>query len=124
MNWYIYLTLTLGVVYLLTESLVFAPYRQLMASSSAVLRVLAYCRACTGFWVGFAFHRLLPVTFVGDADIHPQRAVLSGFTIMLLGYAWSAVVENHAFMTEVLGPELEKQRRAPPAGPLSDEEPS
>lgn len=93
MSWLVYFLLTLGVVYLLTESYILAPYRMFASSTGLFFRVLVYCRSCTGFWVGATLNAYFPMH-------HPLRPLLSAFCVMLVGYVWTALTDNNAFYAE------------------------
>ena len=64
-----------GLIYFTTESAFFAPVRVRLARSSDFLRMLLYCRACSGFWLG------LLILSVGAARLGlttPRRWLRSG----------------------------------------------
>lgn len=90
-----YFIIALGTVYILTESVIGLPWRILATRTGSFMRVLAYCRACTGFWVGVALTNLSPFE-------DRWRIATSGMLIMLLGYAWSLFAENTAWRTETV----------------------
>jgi len=46
--------LACGLIYLLTRSAVFRPYRLIVGRLHMLVFALVYCPACTGFWVGVA----------------------------------------------------------------------
>lgn len=96
--WFRYVVVALACVYLLTESVLFAGYREQMHRTGPVFTVLAYCRACTGFWVGVGLGvlRMVPWQEVTFFD----SVLLSGCFVMMLGYVWSALHGNDAFIVE------------------------
>lgn len=92
MSWFSYLVTSLALVYLLTESTIFVPLRVSVAKTGPIAKSFVYCRACAGFWIG------LSMSFVGKAPF--DGAVLSGFTVMLLGYLWMKLAPNDAWEVE------------------------
>ncbi len=52
MDYLIWALLLIGWVYLITESLIFAPIRMRAAKLGSFAEMLIYCPPCTGFWVG------------------------------------------------------------------------
>jgi hypothetical protein len=77
---------TLGLVYLTTESAIFSPIRVLIARRGLLLSVLVYCASCTGFWVGLATSWL---TWPSTAPWW-ARCIEGGIAAMALGAVWSA----------------------------------
>lgn len=96
MAWFNYVVLSLGIVYVVTESAIAAPLRMAFARTTSLAGGLIYCRACFGFWVGLATSGIAP------HGVH--NTFVSGLCIMLLGYAWSRVWPNVAFDIEQLPP--------------------
>ncbi len=95
-----YLIASLGCVYIFTESVIFAPWRMHLSRAGTFFRVLAYCRACTGFWVGVCFGPASPFLHAGDPHPVWARRVMSGLFVMLLGYLWSKWLPNDAWDVE------------------------
>jgi hypothetical protein len=116
--WFRWLLSCAGIIYLVTESSIFAPIRMSLAMWSGFIRSLIYCRACTGFWVGV----------IGGAVNYPialhnpwASATMAGLTGMMLGYVWTCFVPNHAWK-----PEQEILRTLGAfkvGGPLAEDEP-
>jgi len=124
-GWVEYLLLTLGVVYLLTEAAILAPYRMAVRGWHPLVAVLVYCRSCTGFWVGVAATQWFPL-HASHANVLP-RQVLSGLCVMLLGYAWSRMWPSNAYMSEAYGGVYEvppPEAGEPPEGDEDKDEPS
>lgn len=53
-----FVAMTLGLVYILTQSAIAALLRMWLADRHVLLEGLIYCPACTGFWVGFVLKLL------------------------------------------------------------------
>lgn len=104
--WFNYVVLSLGIVYVVTESAIASPLRMAFARTTPLAVGLIYCRACFGFWVGLATKGLAP------HGVH--NAFVSGLFVMLLGYVWSRVWPNVAFDIEQLPPTpgIERVERA------------
>jgi hypothetical protein len=47
-----FVTMHLGLVYILTQSVIARPARVFLAELHPQLEVLVYCSACAGFWIG------------------------------------------------------------------------
>lgn len=86
--------LVAGLTYLLTQSVIFTPYRVLVARGGASLEALVYCPACTGFWVGVLMHRLWdhPEVF-----FKPFEAGIGACAMMAV---WSYYVPSNAWEIE------------------------
>ena len=91
-----YFVFSLGLVYIVTESIVFSPVRVFAIRISRTLTVMLYCRACFGFWVGVSTASLSPF----HAHPAPLRNVLSGMAVMLLGYVWGKLTANDSWTAE------------------------
>ena len=52
MEYLIWALILIGWVYLITESLIFAPVRMKVSKLSSLAEMLVYCPPCTGFWIG------------------------------------------------------------------------
>ncbi len=44
--------ITVGLVYLVTQSTIFSPLRKVVSKAGIFFEVLIYCPACSGFWLG------------------------------------------------------------------------
>jgi hypothetical protein len=78
-----YMLLLLGLVYLITQSVIMAPLRKLLTRVPLLL-TLVYCPACTGFWVG---------VMLGSTGLWPFGEVLfipieSGIGACAIGALW------------------------------------
>jgi hypothetical protein len=71
----------LGVIYFVTESVIFGPVRVTLTRGSVFRSTLLYCPACMGFWVGVASGFLQPALW--------QNPVQSGLAAMALGRIWA-----------------------------------
>ena len=54
MDYFVWILLLSGWVYLITEAAVFAPFRILLSMIGSPIEALIYCPSCTAFWVGMA----------------------------------------------------------------------
>lgn len=95
--WFTYLILALGWVYLLTESAILRWLRLIIAPINPTTLTFIYCRACTGFWIGLLSTPLFPLR---NSVPTAGAMLLSAFTIMLLGYAWTYYADNGSFAVE------------------------
>lgn len=88
-----YLLVLWGVIYLVTQSAIFSPFR-IALSRNTVIATLIYCPACFGTWVGFALDSLLPWTpSIGYVE--------SGLAAMALGSIWGRLFgDDSAFRNE------------------------
>ena len=95
---FVWLVVVSSILYVLTEATVGRLWRLFVAPRHPMLAVLVYCRACTGFWVGVATWKLFPVA------VCPwpwwTMPLVSGGAVMMLGYAWNQVADNHAYELE------------------------
>ncbi len=75
----------IGIVYIVSQSLIFKPIR-LIVSSLGLLEVLIYCPSCVGFWVGLLLH------WVGYYPFHVKGfwVVEPGIVGCAFGAIWSA----------------------------------
>lgn len=82
---------TLGLIYFITESSLFAIIRVTAAELSSVLRMLLYCQACSGFWIGIATAAWLwPFGVGGDGWMAVSvQLIEGGIATMGLGALWS-----------------------------------
>ncbi len=102
MQWFTFLVLQMAIVYLFTESILFAGVRIGLARQNAWVATLCYCRACFGFWVGAALGMVDNVVDLVPT-LHAVRGLhvgLAGATGMMFGYAWTRVAPNDAFEVE------------------------
>jgi hypothetical protein len=53
-----FVVLTYGLVYFVTDSVIFLPVRQTLGRHSVWLRAFLYCPMCTATWIGFGLHGL------------------------------------------------------------------
>lgn len=75
-----FLLVAFGVVYVLTESVLFASPRIWLASRGVMLEVLVYCALCTGFWAGVALELVFAYEWSVQALL--VAPVLSGTLVM------------------------------------------
>jgi len=98
-EWFVWLIAVAATIYLLTESMVGRIWRFMIARFGGdTFVVLAYCRACTGWWVGLAYAQLFP--HVACPNARYGRFLLSAATSMMLGYVWSKLASNDAYEAE------------------------
>ena len=101
MNVFAWSLIALGVIYFVTESVLFAPGRWLLAK---VFGPAVYCKSCVGFWVGMLLAIVgAPLTVVGlTPGPHATFVGLaSAFAASALGTAWSKLFPfNPAYSTE------------------------
>lgn len=92
--------ITLGVIYLVTEAIIFAPVRLALRykAKSYWFTVLVYCRSCVGFWAGFGLG-LAGLWFVPDRSLL-ESGIESGFAAMALGALWSGWAPSAAWANE------------------------
>lgn len=89
--WIIYLSLVLGITYLVTEAGVFFWLRAIFRNRG-MLKYLVYCATCVGFWVGVAAHVAFPAISLTPQTPLPARiglAALSGLAALLLNHAFT-----------------------------------
>lgn len=88
-----YVLLLWGVIYLVTSSVIFRPFR-IALSRHLTIAMLLYCPSCFGTWVGFALYKLLP----WDSSV---AWLESGLVAMALGRVWSRLFgDNTAWEAE------------------------
>ena len=77
----VFLLIVFGMVYAITESVVFAALRIWLAPRHPLLQVFVYCASCVGFWTGAGAYLLViaPRPFTGEGL---ACAVLAGFLVM------------------------------------------
>lgn len=97
--------IVLAVVYLVTESAVFAPLRIAFSRGSWIRAGLFYCPACFGFWTGCALHVLWPYVAsplrVGGVSFGTLfHAIDSGLAALVLGALWGTVTNPTSFEAE------------------------
>ena len=80
-----WMLLVLGVIYLITGASILAPLRQAALKLHPITGTLAYCSACTGFWVGFFSWGLFPVS-APSQNTTPFESALAA---MVLGALWN-----------------------------------
>ena len=81
--------LTLGLIYFITESALFAPGRVLIGRLGTLALVLTYCASCTGFWVGVATAQWVWPFGVADLPAWATN-IEGGVAAMALGALYSA----------------------------------
>lgn len=98
--------LELGLVYLITESMIFSPLRMALARSSMFLAGLLYCPACAGFWVGLALGLLgaWPEALL-RSDLRLLEPAIAGVAV---GALWGSWHPNPAWALERPEPEPEE----------------
>lgn len=52
MDYFVWILMLIGWVYLVTEAAILAPVRIALSSVGSFLEALIYCPSCVGFWVG------------------------------------------------------------------------
>lgn len=73
----VFLLVSWGAVYLVTESVIFTLPRILLATRSRFAEAFLYCASCTGFWIGAVVYALSdPVTF------DPLHTFFAGLLVM------------------------------------------
>ena len=55
----------LGLIYIVTQSVIGRPIRMWVASKGMAFEVLVYCPACCGFWIGLGLYLLIPSSEIG-----------------------------------------------------------
>lgn len=75
----VFLLIAFGVTYVITESVIFVPFRLWIAERAVLLKVLVYCAYCTGFWVGAA---LAPLLLDGSLRGWGGPLVMGGVAVM------------------------------------------
>lgn len=84
----VFFLFALGLIYLITEAAITAPFRMLFARGR-LLKTFLYCASCVGFWVGggISFHPRAP-RFVSD-DVW-FNAFISACVVMAVANLWAA----------------------------------
>jgi hypothetical protein len=97
-----WLLMVIGIVYMITSSVIFGPFRVWLTKDSTFRRTLFYCAACTGFWVGvgLGLASYWPMDYGVDPISALLEAVESGFAAMAVGAAWSVWYPSAAFTAE------------------------
>jgi len=86
--------LTLGLVYLTTESAIFSPVRVALARRALLLETLLYCPACSGFWLG------LVTSWAWPGEVWWLRLAESATAGIALGALWGAVHSSPMWAAE------------------------
>lgn len=81
---------TLGFVYLTTESVIFSPLRVAVARRGLLVATLVYCAACSGFWLGL----LTSLWLWPSSGPWWYRVLEGGIASTALGALWSAYHPN------------------------------
>ena len=93
-DWMIYLGVGLGLVYIISQSVIFSFLRVRIARLNPLFEALLYCPSCTGFWVGLMLGALgiyprLPNCFEPILDdVWFAGAVISGLLVMIVANGW------------------------------------
>jgi hypothetical protein len=92
----------LGLIYIISESVIFMPIRLAFARGSAFRTALIYCPACTGFWVGAVLGPgLWPFSYNYSPLWDFVRVCLeSGIAGIVIGAIWGTWHNSVAFDTE------------------------
>lgn len=107
---------TVGLIYLLSESVVLRTTRLEIIARLAIVSLSAadtaaalfYCTRCLGFWVGLSLGVVWLVTgMIGPADV-PLMALFSTATARLL---WPAVLREESSLAYDLEREDERRRK-------------
>lgn len=77
-----HLLASFGVIYVVTESAIFAPARIYLALKSVWIEVGIYCASCTGFWAGL-------IVYLAQAV---EAGRWSGWTLLSAAFAGLIVV--------------------------------
>lgn len=93
-----YVLIVCGLIYAVTQSAIFSPIRLFVARRlGGTLRMLIYCPACSGFWIGLMAVRFLP----WQTGAVWQSMLESAVCAMALGALWSVVVESSVVHAEI-----------------------
>lgn len=87
--------LMLGLIYLATESTIFALPRMVLVNRHVAWATLLYCPACMGFWLGL---------LTGWLDLWPfpgVAAIQSGIAGVAVGALWGHIHPNPAHENEL-----------------------
>jgi hypothetical protein len=95
-----FLLVVWGLTYLLTTSVLLRPWRRLMSSAGTLARTLAYCRACTGFWVGLLFALTKGGLHFDFSPHQPVNAIAAALAAMGVTALVSEFVPNYAWSAE------------------------
>jgi hypothetical protein len=95
-HWIRYTLILWGLAYIVTQSAIMLPFRRLMLRMNVVLGVLAFCPACSGFWLGAG---LGAVGIYGPALAPLSSAwIESALISTILGYLWGTYYgDPHGF---------------------------
>lgn len=108
--------MTLGLIYIISESVIFMPIRLAFARGSTFRTALIYCPACTGFWVGAALGPgFWPFSYnYGPLWDFLRAAVESGIGGIVIGAIWATWHNSVAYDTEsqLLGVEEQSESDA------------
>ncbi len=86
-----YILLLCGLVYLITQSGIVAPFRALVSRLGLFFEALVYCQACTGFWVGLALAYTGHWPFTG----WPIESAIAGAALGALWKEWGCQTNTH-----------------------------
>jgi hypothetical protein len=94
--------LSVGLIYFITDSLIFSHVRVALARGSLFRIGLFYCPACMGFWVGAALGLggWWPIERGLDGWGPVFEALESGIAAMALGAFWGRINPGSAFEIE------------------------
>lgn len=97
-----WLAVVLACIYVITESVIFGPFRVWLTKDSMFRRTLIYCPACSGFWVGVTFGMLMywPMDYGTSPWAMAREAFESGCCAMVVGAIWGQWHINNAFFLE------------------------
>jgi hypothetical protein len=101
-----YILLLGGLVYLVTQAGITAPFRMMLAKRHMVLEMFIYCQACTGFWVGLALAYTGHWPFTG----WPIESAVAGAALGALWKEWGCQTNVHK-MEMMSKPLTEAERR-------------
>lgn len=95
-------TLCFGTTYVITQSMIFGPFRILLVGKSDFRRILFYCSACMGFWVGVIYALLLmwPMDYGHDHWAILRECAESGCASMAIGHIWGTMFPNPVYQIE------------------------
>jgi len=124
-EWLTYALTTIGLVYFITQSMIFSPLRVRLTRGSIFREALLYCPSCTGFWVGVLLSLLWLVPGRDGLGPSPWQETpknfltmaLGGFMSMAISHIWSALTQqgvNPAWEAEL---PLREPPQEPPHAP-------
>jgi hypothetical protein len=125
--WLTYALTTIGLVYFITQSMIFSPLRVRLTRGSIFREALLYCPSCTGFWVGAGLSLLgrapgwngmhLSWDPLKEATENSLAVIDSGLMSMAISHIWSALTQqgvNPAWEAEL---PLREPPQEPPHAP-------